>query len=111
MKLTQHSIKELKFTKKRYGLLDYPVKSPQEYYNILHDETDIVLFKLLSDEKLGLDFTLYENRLRWIRHEIEIMETELSSDIIYTPEGKKDVETIKDIIYNEGLYGKNIYKK
>ena len=61
-------------------------------------------------EKKRKDITDLAERLTWISQEINIMEIELSEDFVYTPEGRKEIKTITDVLYYEALYGKEIYK-
>jgi hypothetical protein len=66
---------------------------------------------IFINEKDNIDVTLEILKLEHKKHELENFMFEFKKDYIYTPKGKKEVKSIQDIIYYEGLYGKNIYKK
>ena len=112
MKLKPQKIKEVtQSTKFCYGYLDFVAKSPQDYYNKLLADYDRVYYELVRRQSERVDLSKFTNRLDWLNSEIEIMKIELQEDYIYTPNKKIKVNSIKDIIYHEGIYGKEIYKE
>jgi len=112
LKLKPHQIKDnIKVNINKYGFLNYPVESPQQYINILKLEFETILFKIKYDKDKGLETTSLENRLNFINNELDLMYVETKDDFVYVPKGKVKVKSIQDILYYEALYGKKIYEK
>lgn len=112
MKLKPQKIKEVtQSTKFCYGYLDFVAKSPQDYFNKLMEDYDRVFYEMVRRKSIGVDLYKFTNRLDWLKSEIDIMKIELQEDFIYSPTKKIKVNSITDIIYHEGLYGKEIYKE
>ena len=110
MKLNPHTIKEdPKANKKGHGFLDFSVNTPQQYINHLYQEYENIQQRIKYNLHNGDNLFKLQNRLVWLKHEISNMKVELDDDYIYTPDKKIKVESIKDIIYYEALYGKKIY--
>lgn len=106
------TIKEvLKHNQKTEYLLTMAKGNPKLYRNNLEREKSFLerVIKIRGCTEKAKEILNAE--LEAVNSELDIMEVELSEDIIYLPEGEIEVRSISDILYYEGLYGKAIYEK
>lgn len=86
-------------------------ENPKHYRNNLAKQRGFLKRVIAMHRRENMCYDNLEAELHAVSSELEIMEVELSKDIIYLPEGELEVRSITDILYHEGLHGKAIYEK
>lgn len=100
--------------KERVNICNYDALTAFETRQLCNNlilEISLLKKKIFNLEKHNYDVTDDLRILEHKKHQLEMFMFEFKKDYIYTPEGKKQVKSIQDIIYYEGLYGKKIYSK
>ncbi len=87
-------------------------ETPKQYRNLLKSNYKVLKGVISFRKANSMCCKIHEKELLYMKNELYLMSVESEVDLIHLPNGKViEPKSITDIIYYEGLYGKNIYKR